>query len=129
MSVVERIHERRIAPRVEADHRVLLTERLDTPELPCDEELLAPLFGAALNISETGILVEVDEPLCIGRRITVTVELDEGRTSLEGRIVRSSLVKGSGRVRLAVEFERVDAGVHEAIRKAIRRGAVCAQLN
>jgi hypothetical protein len=131
MSLVERIPERRIAPRAEAACRVFVTEPLVAcAELPCEEELLVPLFGRAVNISETGVLVEVEEPLCFGRRVMTTIELEGGpRLVLRGRVARTTRVRGSPLFRLGIEFDPLPADQREALRDVIREGIISTYLN
>jgi hypothetical protein len=129
MSVVERIHERRVAPRVDARYRAHVTEPPERADVPGDEELLAPLFGAAVNLSETGALVEVDEPLCAGRQVVVAIEMDGRTLSLKGRVARTTRLRGAPIFRLGIEFADLDDAAREAIRARIRRGIVSAFLN
>jgi hypothetical protein len=129
MSVVERIHERRVAPRVDACCRVHVTEPTGHAEVPGDEELLAPLFGHAVNVSETGVLVEVDEPLCAGRRVIVTLERDGETLAFEGRVARTTRLRGSPRYRLGIAFCEPAGEAREALRETIRSGLVASYLN
>ena len=131
MSIVERIPERRIAPRAEAAFRVYVTEPcVAETEVEGDEELLVPLFGRAVNISETGALVEVDEPLCLGRRVVVTLHLEDGpRLTLRGRVARTTRVRGRETYRLGIGFDPPSAEERSALTDAIREGVVVSYLN
>ncbi len=131
MSMIEKIPERRVAPRAVTACRVYVTEPpAPTCDLPGDEELLAPLFGRAVNLSVTGVLVEVDEPLCLGRRVVVTLELDDGsRVSLRGRVARTTRVRGTALFRLGIGFEAPCARELKAIRDLIRTGITVSYLN
>lgn len=129
MSVVQRIHERRVATRVDSESRVILTEPGEPGAIPGDEEFLAPLFGTALNLSETGVLVELDEPILTGRPVSISLELDGRVLDLRGRVARSTRVRGSSKVRLGIEFEGLSEAERDAIRERTRRAAVCAYLN
>lgn len=120
---VERIHERRRAVRVEDGGRAYVTERCAREEpLPELDEALAPLFGRVANLSETGLLLELDEAVAPGRPVEIGVEL-EGRVLLiEGVVARLLRARGSTRVHVGVRFGLLP----EAARAAIRR-RVCAR--
>ena len=105
MSVVEPIHERRVAPRVDVRCRAQVTEPAEPAEVPGDEELLVPLFGSVVNLSETGVLVEVDEPLCYGRAVVVTLEVDGRTLTVAGKVQRTTRLRHCpGLFRLGIEF-------------------------
>jgi hypothetical protein len=121
MSVVERIQERRVAPRAEARFPAIITERAEKADLPCDEEVLSPLFGETLNLSERGVYVEVDEPLCVGRPVFVTLEVRGRCLRLAGRVARSMRVRGARRFRLGIEFAGLDDAARALLCGEIRK--------
>jgi hypothetical protein len=130
MSVVEPIHERRVAPRVAASYRAQVTEPVEAAEVAGDEELLVPLFGTVVNLSETGVLVEVDEPLCSGRAVVVTVELEGAALALRGRVARTSRLRHcSSLFRLGIEITALPESARGALRRAVRRRLVSSYLN
>ena len=130
MSVVEPIQERRVAPRVDLRCRAQVTEPTEAAEVPGDEEFLVPLFGTAVNLSETGVLLEVDEPLCFGRTVVVTLELDALTLMVSGRVARTTRLRHCpGLFRLGIEFTGLSEAERAAIKVTTRRKVVSAYLN
>lgn len=114
MSVVqiERIdQERRRAMRVEEEARAYVTERRKCSPIPGMEEFLAPLFGRSINVSESGILLELDECLAPGRRVQVGLDLDGRKLVLPGIVARICRPKKSDRVHVGIRF--LDLGKEE----------------
>ncbi len=129
MSPVERFHERRHAPRAALRVPAVVSERAAPADLPCDEEHLAPLFGESVNVSERGALVEVDEPICLGRPVVVILEVRGQKLRLDGRVARTTRVRGSGRIRIAVEFSEPDVRARALLRAEARKVSAQAVFN
>jgi hypothetical protein len=126
---IERLEERRVARRAESRLPVVVTERCEKTALRCDQELLSPLFGETVNLSEVGILVEVDEPVCLGRPVAVTIELPSGNVTLRGRVARYTRVRGTKKIRLGIELHGVDNPTRALLRAEIRRASAPAVFN
>jgi hypothetical protein len=132
MSVVqiERIdQERRRAMRVEEEVRAYVTERRKTSPVPGMDEFLAPLFGRSLNLSESGILLELDECLAPGRRVEVGIELDGRKLVLPGIVARVLRPKKSDRVHVGIRFLDIGKEDQETIVRLVEAGRLVPYLN
>lgn len=119
MSVVVSIDERRAAVRVDADLPACLseTELIDPGAYPGDEEVLAPLFGHVVNLSQTGLLVRTTQPIYRGRRVRIVLHAGEDRLDLVGMIVRSRLLGEQGDSLVAIRI----VGIGEREQRALTR--------
>ncbi len=131
MSVVhiERIGERRRAMRVDEGGRALVTERRSVSPIPGMDEFLAPVFGRLLNLSETGILLEVEESIQPGRRLEIVVELGGAKLHLTGIIARVCRPRRSDRVHLAIKLDGLAAEAAETVQRVVASRRFAPQLN
>ncbi len=126
---VERINERRRGMRVEENGRAYVTERRPVSPIPGMHESLAPLFGSALNLSESGVLLELEEPIQPGRAVVVGMDL-EGRTlEFSGIVTRVCRPRHSQRVHIGVRFTCLTNEAREAIGHAVDAGKFAPYLN
>ena len=127
---VERIQERRRAMRVEESGRAYLTERTQTSPIPGMDEFLAPLFGRVLNLSETGVLLERDEPVAPGRKVEISIDLAGRELELNAVVTRICRPRcGSGRVHVGLRFAELSNEEREVIARAVEAGKFAPYLN
>jgi len=131
MSVIqiERIRERRNAVRVEIDGSAYVTEKRTTSPVPGMDVTFSPLFGRILNLSESGVLLELDESLQPGRVLIVGMDVDGQNIELTGTVARVCRPRGSPRVHIGVRFTDVPEKAHDAIRQAVSSRAPSPLLN
>jgi len=96
----------RQSQRVPIDAPVRLTLR--ALESSPEEERTLP--GRALDLSEGGMRVATDTTLAVGEEVTCSLELDEVRASLRGRVRWSKPVAAAslGRIGLGIEWSALD---------------------
>lgn len=126
---VERIGERRRALRVEEEGRALVTERREISPVPGMDEFLAPLFGRMLNLSETGILLELEESVQPGRRLFLSTEFRGKKVELTGIVARVCRPRRSNRVHIAIKFDRLSDEARETILRIVAAGKLVPYLN
>jgi hypothetical protein len=128
---VERITERRRSMRVDEGGRVHVTERSScSSSVPgLDDEFLAPLFGRLLNLSETGLLLELDQPMQIGRIVEVGVELGGSPMTLSGLVTRVCRPRHSDRAHVGIRFVGLTAEARDVIKRAVENGRFVPYLN
>jgi hypothetical protein len=125
---VERIQERRKALRVEDTTRAYLTEKGSLSPVPGMDEFLAPLFGKMLNLSETGLLLELEEAVQPGRAVVIGVELDGRRIELDGVVARVCRPRSSP-VHVGIRFRNLSEDARRAIGQAVEAGRFAPYLN
>lgn len=126
---IERIDERRRALRVDEPCRVFVTERRPECVIPGWDETLAPIFGVTLNLSETGALLALDEPLPLGRLVCVGIEVAGHRLELPAVVMRVGRCRSSGVAHVGVRFARVPPRVHERLLAIVRARRPSPHLN
>lgn len=97
----------RQSQRVPIDAPVRLTLR--APDSSSDAERTLP--GRALDLSEGGMRVATDTTLAVGEEVTCSLELDDVRASLRGRVRWSKPVAAAlslGRIGLGIEWSALD---------------------
>jgi hypothetical protein len=127
---IERIHERRRAMRVEESGRAYLTERRSGSPVPGMEEVLAPLFGRILNLSETGLLLELEEPIQPGRRVVIGLELNGRRLEFAAVVTRICRPRGgAGRIHVGLRFAALSPAQRDAILRVVDAGKFAPYYN
>jgi hypothetical protein len=129
MSVVISMRERRAAVRAPLCVDGWVSELGDEGAYPGDEELLAPLGGHIVNLSITGLLIEIDEAICPGREVRVTAYVDGDPVELHGYVVRVAkrprqrgepFAVDPDRVVLAIELFDLDAATRALVERLVK---------
>jgi hypothetical protein len=126
---IERIQERRRAVRVEENGRAYVTEKKGCSPIPGMDESLAPLFGRTLNLSETGVLLELEESMMPGRRVVLGLELDGAEVELAAVVARVCRPRGVSRVHIGLRFVDLDEGLRDRILRLVAAGKFAPYLN
>ena len=126
---IERIDERRRAMRVDQPCRAFVTERRPQSVIPGWDETLAPTFGYTLNVSETGALLSLADPLPLGRRVVVGMELNGERLEAPAVVMRVSRPRSGDGAKVGVRFTRLPQRAKELLLRAVRDGRPAPHLN
>jgi c-di-GMP-binding flagellar brake protein YcgR len=117
---IERIDERRRAVRVDALGRAYVTERRPKCGVPGLEETLAPIFGEVLNVSATGALLAMPEPLPPGRAVVVGLEVDGQCVEAPAVVMRVARPRSGDGARVGLRFARLTPRAESALGRLIR---------
>ena len=126
---IERIDERRRAIRVDQPCRAFVTERRAESCVPGWDETLAPTFGHTLNLSETGALLALDDPLPLGRAVVVGIELDGERFEAPAVVLRCSRSRAGEGANVGVRFTRLPCRAKELLLRCVRDRRPVPHLN
>lgn len=81
------------------------------------------IFGNILNLSETGVFVETNDPVDIGTTLDLELILPGSRDLLliKGKVARQHTLAGKVRYGLGVQFRDMDAAARRSIQQYIER--------
>ena len=100
--------ERRRAPRVRALYHIVISSNGDANEI-------SVAIGRTVDVSETGVRVELPGRLCVDDRVRLEIAVEETVVNAEGQVIRAARV--GDLVEAGIEFTFIE----EADRLALLR--------
>jgi c-di-GMP-binding flagellar brake protein YcgR len=76
-------------------------------------------MGRTLNVSETGIMLEIHTPITIGCHVSLEIGLEEDMVDIKGKIIFCN-ANESGKNEAGIEFFDISPKAHKTLKKYIQ---------